>query len=294
MTMMKKTILILTVIVLAKCANAQVSGQDMPAPKTFTVKVSGKGQPMILIPGYTCSGDVWNETVKKFSGKFECHVLTLAGFAGVPADTGQQSLGKVKNEIIAYVKEKKLKGPVLLGHSLGGMLSLWMSSSEPALFSKVIIVDALPYYPMAFNPSATVETSKPYADRMKTTILNTVPTEAAARQNMEVMITDSANINKAVKWYLASDKSTMAQYIYDMMTIDLRSDLSKIKAPVLVLCSWSASKAYGGSKEETQKDYTSYYKDVANCKVEVADKARHFIMFDEPEWFLNEVDAFIK
>ena len=30
---------------------------------SFSVTVTGKGQPIILIPGFGCSGDVWKETV---------------------------------------------------------------------------------------------------------------------------------------------------------------------------------------------------------------------------------------
>ena len=37
---------------------------------------------MILIPGLTCGGDVWKSTVEHFKDRYECHVLTLAGFAG--------------------------------------------------------------------------------------------------------------------------------------------------------------------------------------------------------------------
>ena len=51
----------------------------------FAVKVTGTGQPMILIPGLACSGEVWDSTVAHFKDRCECHVLTLAGFAGQPA-----------------------------------------------------------------------------------------------------------------------------------------------------------------------------------------------------------------
>jgi len=54
-----------------------------PAP--FSVKITGTGRPMILIPGLLSSGDVWSTTVDRYKDRYECHVLTLAGFAGQPA-----------------------------------------------------------------------------------------------------------------------------------------------------------------------------------------------------------------
>ena len=59
-----------------------------PAPTAFRVEVSGTGRPMILIPGLASAGAVWQTTVAHFATRYTCHVLTLAGFAGVPA-TGE-------------------------------------------------------------------------------------------------------------------------------------------------------------------------------------------------------------
>ena len=50
--------------------------------KSFEVKVTGKGKPIILIPGYSCSGEVWNETVDHLKDHYQLHTLTLAGFGG--------------------------------------------------------------------------------------------------------------------------------------------------------------------------------------------------------------------
>ena len=56
----------------------------LAAQQPFQVKVSGHGQPMILIPGLSSSGETWDTTVDHYKDRFECHVLTVAGFAGVP------------------------------------------------------------------------------------------------------------------------------------------------------------------------------------------------------------------
>ena len=54
-------------------------------PTSFRVQVTGHGRPMILIPGMASSGDTWKSTVAHYESQYTCHVLTLAGFAGVPA-----------------------------------------------------------------------------------------------------------------------------------------------------------------------------------------------------------------
>src|ERR1700712_1350159 len=124
--------------------------------KSFRVELYGQGQPIILIPGYSCSGDVWKETVDNLKAHYQLHVLTLAGFAGVPPiDT--PILKTIKNDLIKYVKDNHLNKPVLIGHSLGAFMSLWVASEEPSLFSKIICVDGVPFVSSMTNPSITAE-----------------------------------------------------------------------------------------------------------------------------------------
>src|SRR6185295_6334893 len=66
----------------------------------FRVQVFGNGAPMILIPGMSSSGDVWKSTVIHYQDHYQCHVLTLAGFAGVPPVQDDAFLDHVKNDIV--------------------------------------------------------------------------------------------------------------------------------------------------------------------------------------------------
>ncbi|WP_197070533.1 alpha/beta fold hydrolase [Hymenobacter sp. DG25B] len=62
---------------------------DNPAAHpSFTVRVVGKGQPVLLIPGLTCPGAVWDETVARYQSRYQCHVISLAGFGGVAPAAG--------------------------------------------------------------------------------------------------------------------------------------------------------------------------------------------------------------
>src|SRR5439155_16761665 len=97
----------------------------------FAVKVTGKGKPIIFIPGLACSGEVWDSAVEHYKDHNECHVLTLAGFAGQPALKDKSAyLETIRKAIVAYIKEKKLDKPVVVGHSLGGYLVFALAASE--------------------------------------------------------------------------------------------------------------------------------------------------------------------
>ena len=87
---------------------------------------------MILVPGFASSGEVWTDVVAHYKAKYQCHVVTLAGFAGVPA-ANPTSLARVRDGIVDYIRAKKLDRPVLVGHSLGGFMAMWVASSAPDL-----------------------------------------------------------------------------------------------------------------------------------------------------------------
>src|SRR5689334_20820814 len=103
----KFSITLLSLLVLALSSSAQET------PKPFSVKVTGTGRPMILIPGLSCGGQVWDGAVDYFKGRYECHVVTLAGFAGEPAIEGPM-LEKVRDGLIQYMRERKMERPVVI------------------------------------------------------------------------------------------------------------------------------------------------------------------------------------
>ena len=72
------------------------------AQTSFQVKVTGHGQINDFDPSaLASSGETWDSTVARYQDRYECHVLTLAGFAGVPRIAAPM-LDKVRDDIAAY------------------------------------------------------------------------------------------------------------------------------------------------------------------------------------------------
>ncbi|MEO8515707.1 MAG: alpha/beta hydrolase [Flavobacterium sp.] len=283
---MKKVI----ILVLAILAFVNVFAQNQPS---FEVKVIGKGQPIILIPGYSCSGDVWNETVDHLKNNYELHVLTLAGFAGVKPINDEEILKTVRNQIIQYVKDKKLKKPILMGHSLGAFMTLWLQSTEPDLFGKGICVDGLPFISAIGNPATTAESLKANPQFNKEGVIayfKSLPNEGYIKNTTKAMmnqVSDSIHAKKIAEWSFNSDRRTLGSTYIEMATTDLRKDIANIKSPILVMASVFQT------KENSEKVYGEQYLLLKNKTIKVAD-SKHFIMYDQPQWFLAEIDAFLK
>jgi pimeloyl-ACP methyl ester carboxylesterase len=272
-------------------ANSIVShGQQL-----FTVEVKGKGKPMILIHGLTCNGDVWKETVAHYQDKYECHILTLAGFGGNAPAVKDKFLSAVKDDVISYAKTKKLKKPVIVGHSMGAFLALWAAASAPDQFEKVIAVDGVAFMPALQMPGATVESAKPMADNMYKMMSNQTHEQFDTNTRMYLgsMITSQQRIDEVMAIAQKADVKTQAQVMYEMMSTDLRETVSSIGCPVLLMGAWIAYKNYGVTHESAVAMYTAQMANVKTASVEINDTAKHFIFYDDPAWFFQKADAFL-
>lgn len=262
----------------------------------FAVEVHGQGTPMLLIPGLSNAGAVWNETVARYKSDYQMHVVTLPGFAGQPpmAET-QPYLSRVRDQLLAYLDDNKIEQPVVVGHSLGGFTALLMAVEQPDLFKKMVIVDAVPFMPALTMPGATEENSKAMADAMKAQMdKQDEQTRAASLdQILATMITDPERIKLAKKWGLDSDPASVNQAMYDMMTTDLRQEISTIKTPTLIMGSWIAYKDYGMNHERLKASYGGQYKNMPNHTLVITDTGKHFIMWDDPDFYFAKMNTFL-
>lgn len=286
--------LFLSCLALLACSLLSTPVSADPDVAPFSVTVTGSGPPMILIPGLASGGNVWDGTVAHFKSHYQCHVLTLAGFAGQPAMDGP-FLAKVRDGVIKYIHDKKLNHPIIVGHSLGGMMSFWVAETAPADVGPIIAVDGVPFYPGLMNPSATADSSAPIAEQMRSKYA-TLPQDQYATANHQFlaqMITSKENVDKVASLGDKSDPKAVGQAFYDLMTSDLRPNLKNIQAPVLLI----GSDSYGSdeaTKTRVQNAYASEIVDIPNHKLIFADGSRHFIQLDNPTFFYKQVEDFLK
>ena len=80
-----------------------------------------------------------------------------------------------------------------------------------------------------------------------------------------------------------SDRKTYVYGYIDMLNLDLRTEISKIKTPVTILA------ATNPNLEMVTKTYKDQYKNLPTVNILYAENSAHFVMFDQPEWFLKQI-----
>ncbi|MTV56004.1 alpha/beta fold hydrolase [Massilia buxea] len=268
------------------------------AAPAFKADITGQGQgqgpAVILIPGLASSGDVWQGTVRHLCGPRQCHVLTLAGFAGQPPIDGPL-LPQVERQLADYIDANGLGKPVIIGHSLGGFIGLKFAIGHPDKLSRLVVVDALPALGATQVPDVTPDQLRRMADGTRAAVLG--QDEAAAEQSrratIATMVAKPEDAERIAEWGRRSHRATVAGAMYELMSTDLRADVARVRTPTLVLGTWVAYKAFA-PRAAIEQTYRSQYAKLPGVRIEMADTARHFIMADDPAWLYDRLDQFIQ
>ena len=85
----------------------------------------------------------------------------MPGFSGVPPEENP-SLKNWAKKIIDYIRKENIEKPILIGHSMGGGLALYIASTNTDLVKSIAVVDALPCLAAIYNPN--FQTKKITAD----------------------------------------------------------------------------------------------------------------------------------
>ena len=281
---------------LIACAAVAVAAraETSAAPTRFSVKVTGQGPDVILIPGLASSAAVWDDTVLRLSGRYRLHVIQVAGFAGSPpaANADGPILGPLVEALHAEIERDHMNHPAVIGHSMGGLIGLMLAHSHPGDVGKLMVVDALPFYAVILGPGTTSATVQPMAAQARDAIL-AMPAEAFAASETQT----AARLSKTpagralvAAWGVASDRSVAARATYDDLTTDARPDLATIKIPVTVVYAWDAAM---GPAPQVDALYASNYADLPTKRLVRVDDTFHFIPLDQPDVFARQVEDFL-
>lgn len=265
--------------------SATVFAQNTSYP--FAIKSSGQGKQAILfIPGFASSGDVWNETKAAYEKEFTCYTLTMAGFAGIPPQSNT-SFVTWETSIVKYIKENKIEKPILIGHSMGGGLALAIAADYPELIKKIVVVDALPCLQALSNPtfkSSENPDCAPIVNQM--TALTPEQFSQMQKNSISRLVADTSKQELVISWSVASDRTTFGQLYCDFYNTDLRQKIATIKCPSLILLE---------DPFKTMKPIIEeQYKNLKNANLQYATKGLHFIMYDDQEWYMNQLNTFLK
>ena len=252
-------------------------------PTRFSVVVKGSGPDVILIPGLTASRDVWNGTAAAIPG-YRYHLVQVAGFAGSPV--GGNAQGKVvaplADEIARYIAVNRLNRPAVIGHSMGGTVTMMLAARQPDKVGKAMVVDMLP------QPAGLVGSSAASVRGLADTLRNIGSTPEGRRLIGSVI----GMFGGSEKVDARSDPDVVGRATHELAGTDLTAELPKIKAPLTIVYATPARGDYV-DPAEISRGYRAAYAGARGAKLVPVANSGHMIMYEQPRAFHAAVKSFL-
>lgn len=285
-------------LLMSVLAPASAAPSSIPSEQNsqyISVQVEGTGTDVILIPGLASSREVWADLVSKLRINHRVHLVELAGFASTPAISNPEGkvIAPAVDAIAEYIRAQQIKAPVIIGHSLGGEIGLMLGARYPEQVSRLMIVDALPFYSLIIDPAATSETAARHATTTRDWLLGLSPEQMAENQKASIAgLAKTEAVRPAlVAAGVNSDRETVANAVFELMVTDLRPELVRISAPIEVVYAYDA--LFGIPVTRVDAMYRQAYASAPDIHFTRIDDSFHFIMLDQPEKFSNVVASFL-
>jgi pimeloyl-ACP methyl ester carboxylesterase len=278
----------------AHAAEASTSSFDVG---TLHVERQGEqGAPIILIPGLASGAWVWKDTIAALKAEHRVYAVTLPGFDGRPAVKGDL-LAQATEALHQLIVTQKLDKPVLIGHSLGGTLSLLYATAHSNEIGGVVAIDGLPVFPSTEGVPAAQRPA--LAERVRAQF--SAPTQAAFEaQQLQYMkaigVVDADKAAAVAKLTSRSDRGAVADYAAAVMALDLRPQLAAIRVPVLEISPYLASDyaALSISEDAKRGYYRMLLDGVPQLEVVSIPQSRHFAMIDQPQALNDAIAKFLR
>lgn len=250
----------------------------------------GRGRPVLLLHGWLGSWALWRNTIAELGKEFRTYALDFWGFGesgGTGADFSVDNFTVLVNEFMDRLGI--VKAP-LIGHSMGGTVSLGMAVRHPEKVVKVIVVGS-PIQGSSLNPLLKLAGYSGWIG-----LANTAPflftqfmrvLKVSLRGGSYLLAKDGQALGKM----MVADISGLTvgpffQSIGTLRQTDLRQRVGDVRVPVMGV--------YGKRDLIVSPQQSKVLKEYApHSKIAWFEDSGHFPMIDEPQRFHSTVRDFL-
>lgn len=120
--------------------NVQVNGVSLH------VEISGEGEPLLLLHGFTGSAENWAPFIPEWSRHYRVIAVDIIGHgrSAAPLDHSRYAMDKAVQDLTALLDEVGAPAAHVLGYSMGGRLALSMAVLAPHKVRSLILESSSP------------------------------------------------------------------------------------------------------------------------------------------------------
>ena len=245
-------------------------------------EVYGRGRPVILLHGWLGSWGLWQETMKYLGRYYRTYALDFWGFG----ESGKKRETYAVQDFVSLVEQFMenlgiMRAP-LVGHSMGGTVSLSVALAHPERVSKVVVIGS-PIVGTSLAWPLKLSGNRKIAFMLFNAMW-------AFRLGMRVA---SPFICRDPRFPEMMDKdlsrTTLESFLLSIASLhrtDLTPLLDEIQIPAMGM--------FGALDNIVSPDqWQPMIKGIPTARIERFENAGHFIMLDEPDIFIEKLKDFL-
>jgi len=245
-------------------------------------EVYGRGKPVILLHGYQGSWGLWQQTMTYLGRFYRTYALDFWGFGESGTKRETYAVQDFVSLVNQFMEQLGISNAPLVGHSMGGTVSLSVAIKYPERASKVIVVgspivgSSLFFFPKVFGYRTFGWLTYHNLWIYKAFYRLLAPAYSKDKNWAEMMDRDVTRTT--LEAFFAS--------IGSLRRTDLRPNLDQIHVPVLGM--------YGDKDIVVDpKQWRPLQTGIPHAHIERFHTAGHFIMLDEPQAFTDKLKSFL-
>ena len=206
---------------------------------------------------------------------------------------------RVTRDFWTLLDAQKIARPVVIGHSLGGLLGIALGEQHPERLRGIVALDGLAIIPgmERITPEQRAAVAEQNAGQIAGRTRQQFLEFEKGFMKSPLGVLDAELADRAAELEANSDPSAVAQWFREVLTTDLRPDLAKITVPLLEIAPYYAPDV-AGPTAYTEEQKVAYYRvlhgGAPKLQIVSISPARHFVQLDQPERVFAAIDAFLK
>ena len=245
-------------------------------------EVYGRGRPVILLHGWLGSWGLWQETMTHLGQSFRTYALDFWGFGESGKEEPTFSVQDFVEMVYQFMERLGIDKAPLVGHSMGGTVSLMVAIQYPERVSQVVVIGS----PIVGSSLAVLLKLSGYRT-IAQSVFNSL---WALRLGLKIsgpLISNDPNFYNMMDRDIS--KTTLESFLLSISSLretDLRPLLHKIKIPALGM--------YGDKDVIVDPDqWQPMESGIEECYIKRYEDAGHFIMLDKPQDFISTLHYFL-
>lgn len=244
----------------------------------------GEGQALIILHGLFGQSDNWNTIAKKLAeNNLSVYTVDLRNHGHSP-HSDEMDYSLMAKDVKQLIDKEHISSPILLGHSMGGKVSMWVDYSFPNLLKKLIVVDIAP---KAYLPGHT-----DVFEAFNAIDFSVIKTRKEAETVLRKHLSNEAVVQfllKNIYW----ETPEKLNWRFNLKSIQDHYD--EILKPIPTYSSLTNTLFIRGEKSPyiSNEDWKDIIKIYPNAKLETISNAGHWVHADQPNLFMETLLKFV-